>query len=88
MLRGLLSFHAPHRDGKGTTDESGLTGVGHGGKVRRMAVQRDEGVKVATWLDPEQADRLKEIADREDRSVSSVIRRAVIREIELHEAAA
>lgn len=53
-----------------------------------MAVQRDEGVKVATWLDPEQADRLKEIADREDRSVSSVIRRAVIREIELHEAAA
>jgi len=45
-------------------------------------------IHIGTVLEPEKADRLRAIAEAEDRSIASVIRRAVEREIELCEAAA
>jgi predicted transcriptional regulator len=42
-------------------------------------------VQVATRIDKAKADRLAEIAAAEDRSVSSLLRRALEREIALHE---
>lgn len=44
-------------------------------------------IRIGTWLEVDKADRLRAIADREDRSIASVIRRAVERELELDAAA-
>lgn len=45
-------------------------------------------VRIGTGLDTKTVDELRLIAQREDRSIASVIRRAVEREIELQNRAA
>ena len=55
-----------------------------------MARKRKQvaGETVGTWLEPETAKELRAIAEHEDRSIASVIRRAIEQEIKrLKEAA-
>ena len=53
-----------------------------------MTKESTQLTRIGTPMDTEMVNRLREIAEREDRSIASVIRRAVEREIARHEDAA
>ncbi len=52
-------------------------GQGDPGAVADKAKQEQHGTPIATWVPPALADRLRTIAEAEDRTVSAVVRRAL-----------
>ena len=62
-----------------------LTDAGEGGRNLPMATENEQ---LSTWLPPDEAQALRELAKRERRSVSQMIRLAVLALLEAEQAAA